>query len=235
MPALTRMNRCGYDVSVSSADDVALLQAWRSGDGRAGDTLVARYYNSVLRFFELRTRAAEDLTQRTFLACVEGRDRIKLANGFRAYLYGIARYQLLQHLSDAQRLDRLASLDEEPAATGAGLTTFVAKKEEQRLLLQAMVDMPTETQILFGLYYWEGMMAKEIAAVLEIPQSTIASRLARGRDRLRAMVSRLGASHGVVSRLDADLEHWVRSLAGDTGQHAAPVMPKLAHALRRSR
>lgn len=220
---------------MSSQDDVALLQAWREGDGQAGDALVKRHYKSVLRFFELRTRAAEDLTQRTFLACVEGRDRIQLANGFRAYLFGIARYQLLQHLADAQRLARLASFDEEPAATGAGLTTFVAKKEEQRLLLQAMVDLPTPTQILFGLYYWEGMMAKEIAAVLEVPQSTIASRLARGREQLRAIVARVGASHGVIRQLDADLEHWVRSLAGDAGGQVVPAMPKLARTLRDSR
>lgn len=71
---------------MNTQDDVALLQAWREGDGHAGDALVTRHYKSVLRFFELRTRAAEDLTQRTFLACVEGRDRIQLANGFRAYL-----------------------------------------------------------------------------------------------------------------------------------------------------
>ncbi len=220
---------------MSSQDDIALLQAWREGDGRAGDALVTHHYKSVLRFFELRTRAAEDLTQRTFLACVEGLGRIRLANGFRAYLFGIARYQLLQYLSDAQRLARLASFDEEPAATGAGLTTFVAKKEEQRLLLQAMVDLPTPTQILFGLYYWEGMMAKEIAAVLDVPQSTIASRLARGREQLRTLVTQLGGSHGVVRQLDADLEYWVRSLAGDARGQTVPLMPKLAHTLRHPR
>lgn len=232
---MTRIEPCDYDESVSSADDVALLQAWRDGDGRAGDTLVAKHYHGVLRFFELRTRAAEDLTQRTFLACVEGRDRIKLANGFRAYLYGIARYQLLRHLSDAQRLARLASFDEEPAATGAGLTTFVAKKEEQRLLLQAIVELPADTQILFGLYYWEGLMAKEIAAVLEVSESTLASRLARGRDNLRAIVARIGGSHGVVQRVDVDLEQWVRSLAEDASASQLPAMPRLANALRRSR
>lgn len=115
------------------------------------------------------------------------------------------------------------------------MTTFIAKKEEQRLLLQALVEMPTQTQILFGLYYWEGMMAKEIAVVLEVPQSTIASRLARGRDQLRTIVARLGASHGVVRQLDADLEQWVRSLADDSSTQLVPMMPKLAHTLRDSR
>ncbi|MCR9162416.1 MAG: RNA polymerase sigma factor [Nannocystaceae bacterium] len=220
---------------MSPTDDVALLQAWRGGDGRAGDTLVAKHYHGVLRFFELRTRSAEDLTQRTFLACVEGRDRIKLANGFRAYLYGIARYQLLQHLSDANRLARLSSFDEEPAATGAGLTTFVAKKEEQRLLLQALVELPPDTQILFGLYYWEGLMAKEIAAVLEVSQSTLSSRLARGRDQLRAVVEKLGGSHGVAARVEVDFEAWMRSLANDASTAEHPAIPTLAAALRRSR
>ncbi len=115
------------------------------------------------------------------------------------------------------------------------MTTFVAKKEEQRLLLQAIVELPPDTQILFGLYYWEGLMAKEIAAVMEVSQSTLASRLARGRDQLRAIVARIGGSHGVVQRVDVDLEAWVRSLAGDASTSELPAMPRLASALRRSR
>ncbi len=219
--------------NVIAADDVALLAAWRAGDGGAGDTLVGRYYVGVLRFFELRTRVAEDLTQQTFLACVERRDDIKLACGFRAYLYGIARNKLLQHLAEKKRLSRMASFDEEPAAAGAGMTTFVAKKEEQRLLLQAIVEMPVDTQILFGLYYWEGMMAKEIAEVLGVSQSTIASRLARGRELLRSLIARLGGSRRSAQRVDVELEQWLRSLADDAGTGAVPALPRLSTTRRR--
>ena len=32
-------------------DDAALLQAWRDGDGDAGDALLGRHFKGVVRFF----------------------------------------------------------------------------------------------------------------------------------------------------------------------------------------
>ena len=51
--------------------DFELLERWRGGDQGSGNLLVERHYTSVRRFFDLRlNRLSEDLTQRTFLACV---------------------------------------------------------------------------------------------------------------------------------------------------------------------
>ncbi len=55
-------------------DDRELLDAWRGGDGDAGEALFERYYRSVACFF--RSKAGEDagdLLQRTFLTLVENR------------------------------------------------------------------------------------------------------------------------------------------------------------------
>ena len=62
----------------ASTEDLEALEAWQRGDRDAGERLMRRHYTSVLRFFELKaTAAADDLTQRTFLACMEGRDRFR--------------------------------------------------------------------------------------------------------------------------------------------------------------
>ena len=79
-----------------------LLYAWRAGDRAAGDQLMRLYYVSIRRFFQLRAAdVADDLTQRTFLACTEGRERVAVT--VRAYLFGIARHMLLKHVEDASR------------------------------------------------------------------------------------------------------------------------------------
>ena len=56
--------------------DTELLSAWRGGDLECGRTLFERHFDGVRRFFANKLdHGAEDMVQRTFLACVEGRDR----------------------------------------------------------------------------------------------------------------------------------------------------------------
>ena len=75
--------------------DVELLQAWRAGDAAAGELLVGRYFLSVHRFFSAHVQGdVDDLTQRTFEACIQARDRMRDDAAFRGYLFGIARNQL---------------------------------------------------------------------------------------------------------------------------------------------
>ena len=212
---------------MTAVDDFALLQAWRAGDRAAGDALVRRHYHSVLRFFELRSRFAEDLTQRTFLGCVEGRERIRDDAGFRAYLFGIARKQLLRYLADRTREERLASFDEPAASAGPGLTTIVATKEEQQLLLRALSAVSPDAQMLIVLNHWEGLTPTEIAAVFEVPPSTIRTRLARAREALRECVQQTtrGPARDAV---EASLDDWVRSLIHGATSVRAPKAPRVA-------
>lgn len=221
-------------VSGAEPDDFELLERWRTGDPSAGDALVRRHYGSVLRFFEVRTRLAEDLTQRTLLACVEGRERFRGDASFRAYLFGIARRQLFRHLEDERRVDRLASLDDPEPQPGTSLSVLVARREEHQILLTAMSGLPEEVQTVIVLHYWDGLMAREIAEVLDVPTSTITTRLARARqalgDRIRRVARRGRASDAVL----ADLDGWVRSLADPAAMAALrPRIPQLVARHRR--
>lgn len=209
-------------------DDFDLLHRWRHGDQSAADLLVRRHYGAVLRFFEVRTRVAEDLTQRTFLACVEGQERFRGDATFRAYLFGIARRQLFRYLDDQRRGDRFASLDEPEPAPGTSLSVLVARREEHQILLTALSTLPEEIQTVLVLHYWDGMLAREIADVLEVATSTITTRLARARqalgDRIRRVSRRGRASDAVLQ----DLDGWVRSLADPAAMDAIrPRLPRL--------
>ncbi len=216
-----------------TADDFVLLEAWRAGNASAADALVGRYYGAVLRFFEVRTRAAEDLTQRTFLACVEGKERFRGDSSFRAYLFGIARRQLYRHLEDSRRADQLASLDE-PEPRGTSVSVLVARREEHQILLAAMSGLAEQSQTVLVLHYWEGMLAREIAEVLDVPTSTVTTRLARARVELGERVQRLARRGPASQALLGDLEGWVRSLADPAAMAGLPVtFPRLnAHRRR---
>jgi RNA polymerase sigma-70 factor (ECF subfamily) len=191
-------------------DDFALLRGWRAGDRNAGDALVRRHFASVYRFFRTKLdEGAEDLVQRTFLGAAAALERVDEARSFRAYLFGIARNQLLLHLRErASRRDlppphTLSMADlEAPSPSGVA-----ARREEQRVLVRALRRIPIDFQIAVELHYWEDLGIGEIAAVLGIPEGTVKSRLSRAREQLAARLE-----DEAVGATSDDLEAWVRRL-----------------------
>ena len=77
------------------ADDAELLEQWRAGDRKAGEALFDRHFDAVARFFRNKVdRGIDDLIQRTFLACVESRDRFRGDSSFRTYAFAVGRHVL---------------------------------------------------------------------------------------------------------------------------------------------
>lgn len=192
--------------------DVALLEAWRGGDKRAGEALFERHFDSVNRFFRHKVeRGADDLVQRTFLACVEGRDRLRDDASFRGYLFGVARNLLYKHFRDKAR-DKIdfttTTLSDLEPSTNLALRA----EREQRLLLEALRRIPLDLQIVVELYYWEKMRGPELAAVLDIPEGTVRSRLRRARELLRAQLEELSESDEVLQSTLSGLDDWAASL-----------------------
>ncbi|MEM6989149.1 MAG: sigma-70 family RNA polymerase sigma factor [Myxococcota bacterium] len=196
--------------------DAELLQAWRDGDRERGNRLFARHVRSISAFFRSKLpEAAEDLTQRTFLALVEQADRFRGDSSVRTYLYAIARKQLLMHLrtltTDRRRFDPASwSLVD----AGAQVTQPLAKQQEAGLLLAALQTLPVDYQIALELFYWEDMEVAAIAEVLEAPVGTIKSRLSRGRTLLGTAIENLAPSLQLQTSVAGDLARWMRALPG---------------------
>lgn len=196
--------------------DAELFAAWQSGDTTAGDKLARRHYESLLRFFEYRTgQAAEDLVQRSFAACAAARNTYRGEGTFRGFLFGIARNVLLNHLRSRRYDDALSRLDAPEHGLGhTGMSTIVARRDEQRVLLQALVALPEELQTPLVLFYWEELKAQDFADALGCVPSTARTRLARARDALRQHIDEFAASTSTRERLTADVDGWLRSLTG---------------------
>lgn len=209
-------------VSGMTDDDFDLLRRWREGDTAASDELARRHYESVMRFFEVRLQhAAEDLTQKTFLACIEALEHRNPHTSFRAYLFGIARNQMLMYLrSGGSREDLLrqfADTTERPSRR-TSLTGLFARTEQQSLLLQALVELPADLQIVVQLYYWESMPTAEIGEVMGVPPSTITTRLARSRELLKRALTQMRLSPKMHASIVRDVPGWTRSLADKEGR-----------------
>ena len=197
-------------------DDFALLRAWRAGDRAAGDDLTRRYYERVLRFFSLKAESiAEDLTQRTFLACVQAAVSDRVNTSFRTYLFGVARRQYQDYQrKDGRRESAMRRLDFGGPSVRTSVSRLLARRQEQVLLLQSLAALPEEMATVVQLYYWEGLRAAEIGSVLEMPASTVTTKLDRARQALRKHIETLGRKPEVKEALLGDLDGWTRSLVG---------------------
>jgi RNA polymerase sigma factor (sigma-70 family) len=194
--------------------DSDLIRAWRAGDGRAGSQLFERHFDSVRRFFRNKVdQGVEDLVQKTFVACLESRDRFREEASFRTYLFAIAHNLLREHFRRQRRtteeldLERLSILD-----LGASPSSVLAARAEEKLLLHGLRQLPIASQVILELYYWEQMTGAELGLFLGVPEDTARSRLRRAKTQLEAVLKRLATNPLELESTIAGLDRWAASL-----------------------
>lgn len=193
--------------------DAALVEAWRGGDRGAGKRLFSRHYAAVARFFRNKVgEAGPDLIQRTFLACLEGRERFRHDASFRSYLFAIAYKVLCKHYRELRRDERRVDFAEASAHELSSPISAVAARQEQRLLLEGLRRLPVDYQVVLELHYWEGITAAELADVLAIPVGTAKTRLRRGRELLEERLRELSGSAVLLRSTLVTLDAWAAGL-----------------------
>jgi RNA polymerase sigma-70 factor (ECF subfamily) len=191
--------------------DQDLLLAWQGGDLDAGSKLFERHFEAVVRFFRNKVDGAiDDLVQKTFLGCVEGRARV--ADGFRPYLFGVARNVLRKHWRGRAGGRKEVDFDDVSVTDlGASPSSVYARDRQQLTMLNALRRIPLEAQLVLELSYWEQLSASQIAAALEIPLGTAKTRIRRARTLLEAQLQSV-AHAGRLRTTATGLETWARGV-----------------------
>ena len=65
----------------------------------------------------------------------------------------------------------------------------VFEDREKRELYQAVMDLPGKYRVPLYLYYYEGYAVNEVGEILGLKPSTVQTRLARGREKLKIMLT----------------------------------------------
>jgi len=140
----------------------------------------------TLRRRGLDADAAADATQQTFLVAAERLGDIKL-DSERAFLVGTA---LRVAFSVGRKTVRWQLEDDMDLRAAAG-RDVLDKQAAIELCDLALSKVDAELAEIFVLFELDGLSSPEIAALLEIPLGTVASRLRRAREQFRAVVARL--------------------------------------------
>lgn len=190
-------------------DDEALLAAWQAGDRQSGARLYQRHYRTMDRFFRNKVPEPEDLIQRAFVACLEAPSKFRKDSKFQTYLIGIALNQLRKHYRENARHKKHAALEDRSVEEmGQTPSQIVAKHELDRLLLEALRNLPVDHQITLELYYWEDLTAREIAEVLAQPEGTVRDRIRRAKKLLETFMREQGESGEQLRDTVTKLHDW---------------------------
>lgn len=118
---------------------------------------------------------AEDVAQETFLRYYTTDKQFDSPAHLRAWLLRVAKNRAVDLLRSPRR--RELPLEE---ADGPAFPT-----EEGEALFRAVMALPEAYRLTVHLFYYEDYSVQEIARVLGLPQTTVRTRLFRGRQLLR--------------------------------------------------
>lgn len=192
-------------------EDAELLAAWSGGDDVAGNELFQRNFATLYRFFANKSyEAIDDLVQETMLRALRSASSYRGEASFAAWLCGVARYVLLDHLR-RRKPEHLAPAFDSVASLGTTPSQHALQNEEARMLTAALRHLPIDQQITLELVYWEGFSGQEVASILGVSPHTVRSRLARAKESLEAEIRRIAKHQMAVSTLE-HLDRWAAEI-----------------------
>ncbi|WP_127586825.1 RNA polymerase sigma factor SigW [Paenibacillus koleovorans] len=182
--------------------ETRLAKLARNGDRRAFIDLVELYkdkiYHLAYRMLH-NVQEAEDIVQETFLRVYTNLHRYDEAQKFSTWIYRIGTnlcidrlrkrkpsYSLDADVNDGEGTDwysMLSSLD--PTPEGELLLS-----ETQQQVREAIDSLPEKYKSAVILRYMHDMSLQEISEVLEMPVTTVKTRVHRGREYLRQRLER---------------------------------------------
>jgi RNA polymerase sigma-70 factor (ECF subfamily) len=187
--------------------DEELVAAFQGGDAAAFDVLVRRWERKIQGAVYRMLRSeeeAQDVCQEAFLKAFRGLGTFRGQARFSSWLYQIA-LNLCRDRMRRKKGKTWVSLDEigetAQAARGPSVLELVETGDLSRRVVAAMSALPDEQREVIVLKEYEGRTFPEIAEILDVPVSTVKTRLYRGLTQLRRRLEKQGvhasASPGV--------------------------------------
>lgn len=174
--------------------DQALVEGCRNGDRAAFAALVVRYqqpiYNAAYRVLGNAEDAA-DIAQAVFLKVAEKLEEYDPRFKFFSWLYRIAVNESLNLLRRNGREEPLDEDAEIPGGESANPEWQLGEAQVSRRVQGALMRMRAEDRVMIALRHFSECSYREIAAILDLDEKTVKSRLYEARSRLRGLLQDL--------------------------------------------
>ena len=157
---------------MTNRSDLELLELFQSGDESAFNHLVLRDRERVYwvaRRFINDHDGADDVTQDVFCKAYESLPDFRGESSFYTWLYRITVNIALnnvrrQKLREFFRIDEMFEIEDKSAVSP---DVAVEKKEERRLIEEAITRLPAKQKSVFVLRYYEELPYEDISTILK--------------------------------------------------------------------
>lgn len=170
-----------------SADETAPpLQPSRARVNQQAEALLDRHGESILRlaYSYLHNQSdAEDILQDTLIQYLRTSPTLESPAHEKAWLLRVAG-NLSKNLLRAQGYRQADQLEE---------TLVTQEREDLSYVWDAVKALPVPYREAIHLFYYEGYSTAQIAQILDQKESTVRSRLKRGREKLKPLLEEVGA------------------------------------------
>jgi RNA polymerase sigma-70 factor, ECF subfamily len=191
------------NVTGPPSEESILVEAARSGDISAFESLVRRYDRNVFRIAQHITQNredAEDVVQDAFLKAYQNLGQFQGQSKFYTWLVRIAVNEALMRLR-RRRPERMVSIDEDVKTEEDSMPREIAdwspnpeqqytQAELKDILGKTIQGLPPSFRTVFVLRDVEGLSTEETAAALELSVPAVKSRLLRARLQLRERLNK---------------------------------------------
>jgi RNA polymerase sigma-70 factor (ECF subfamily) len=185
--------------------DEELLGALKAGDTDSLGALVVRWEQPLFRFVYRmlpRQEDAHDICQETFLRILRKAHKFRPGSRFSTWMYQIAlnlcRDQLRRRKRWGVLLAEEHGLNEQTTELPVGRrdefdpAISVERRERNKAVTRALREIPAEQREVLVLKEFEGLKFREIAEILDCPESTVKSRMYYGLNGVRSALARNG-------------------------------------------
>ena len=193
------MNQVGARLLASEEEkntDQQLVDRVFKGDKHAFDLLVLRYQHRILGLIGRFIRdpaEVEDVAQEAFIKAYRALPKFRGDSAFYTWLYRIAINTAKNHMVARGRRPPATDIDVEDAEFMEHNTALrdigspeanQEKDDLQRVINEAIEDLPEDLRTAFTLREFSGLSYEEITEIMGCPVGTVRSRIFRAREAL---------------------------------------------------
>ena len=182
--------------------DQALVEKVQQGDKKAFNLLVARYQNKIAGLLTryISPNDIPDVAQESFIKAYRSIDSFRGDSAFYTWLYRIAVNTAKNYLMSQGRRppsEDILAEDAESYEVGTQLRdgdtpeNQMLSKELERVVFDAIHNLPEDLKTAITLRELEGLSYEEIAEIMDCPVGTVRSRIFRAREIVESKIQPL--------------------------------------------
>lgn len=181
-----------------AAEDLAAVREVLAGRSERFRDLVSRYQNLVAGLAwrsGCRREDVDDVVNEVFFKVYRNLNQFRPDHPFSTWLYRLTANHLIDR---SRRMKKERGRTEMPlqiADDAPGAEAGIEEDERHALVRRALRDVDDRYRDVLYLVYVEGLKVEETARALGIPEGTVKTRLMRGREALKRILSKRNPEH----------------------------------------